>query len=494
MFMLKKINYIKLFLYLCIILYVVYRIFLLFVFNFQYTDHDQLSMWYATASFAHFDFWQPRWFGGNKNAMIESILAVPFYWIGVKLKYALPIVTCILSLIPFSFLILSCIRKKEYDKALTILVYLSFMGVNYDLLSSAPRSFVSGLALMSIAIYLLSVNKFLFISGLLIPIAIMSTATSLIIITFVSIIYFLSNIKNLKNLLKNLSNYKFFALGFIFGSLIYYYSSYFYEVICKECSASKLSLNWTFDIFLNNFPSFNESFKAFSVLPIGLITICFLGVMLILFLYKKSYFNFFSWLLVLVLSFSLYSFSKVSDYSHDSFYLPQFRLFMYVPILVAIAIYYTFSYKSKFFYYVILSIVFVFSLSFKLNKLSNINNDSYYMTICNVIPYKINDMEKNIQLIVNNEKNNGNSYIIFSDILDTGYVYLLNSLYYDSFFSHLRDYGFEIFSQQIRQKISNNDIKAISIYNHDMNREVVNFDNPDLKTWLKENSPYGCRL
>ncbi len=485
-----------------LIIYVFYRIVVLVCFNFEYTDHDQLTMWYATASFAHLDFWQPRWFGGNKNAMIESFLAVPLYLVGIKLKYALPIATFLFSITPFFLLVYNSYKNNEFKKAVIILVYLSFMGFNYDLLSSAPRSFVSGLALMSISLFLLFKRRYLFLSGFLIPIAAMATATSGIFIFFFALYFtakFVFSRDEYKNIFSdfirsNVSDLMFFVIGLIIGIFVYYYSAvYFFESVCKECSASDLYFNIYLSNFITNIQAFDESFKNFSIISSGFITVLiFLFAMVISYI-KKNYLSLFIWLMTAGFSFCLYAFSKVNDYSENSFYLPQFRLFMYVPILIALAFYLTYHEQTKNKTYVLLMSfsVFLISIFYKVYNLSSIKNNNFYSTVCNVVPYKIIDLEEKLSLIYAQEKNDNNHYVVFTNLLDTGYVYAINSLYYNSFFSHMLNNGFAIFSRQIKDQIRKKNVCSISVYGHDGERKFIKLRRCNLKRWLKNNSAFG---
>ena len=77
-------------------------------------DDDQALMWYGTVHFAHGHFPEPCFFGQNYGSMLESLLAVPLYYLKCPLNYALPLITLLLSLVPFAF----CFLMSSYDKSM----------------------------------------------------------------------------------------------------------------------------------------------------------------------------------------------------------------------------------------------------------------------------------------------------------------------------------------------------------------------------------------
>ena len=99
----------------------VYRGAILFKYSFYYVDDDQALMWYGTVSFAHFDFHEPCFFGQSYGSMIESLLAVPFYFLHIPLKVALPVSTLIFTTLPFLYLGIKSLENNRMVAAYIIL-------------------------------------------------------------------------------------------------------------------------------------------------------------------------------------------------------------------------------------------------------------------------------------------------------------------------------------------------------------------------------------
>ena len=73
------------------ILLVARFIYTLIYFNTIVTDNDQALFWYACDNFSNGLFYTPFIYGCNYGSMIESLLAVPLYKLGLPLFFALPI-------------------------------------------------------------------------------------------------------------------------------------------------------------------------------------------------------------------------------------------------------------------------------------------------------------------------------------------------------------------------------------------------------------------
>jgi hypothetical protein len=70
-------------------------------FGFLYTDIDQTVMWNGAMDYSMGIFREPFFYGQDYNFMLEALLAVPLIWVGVPVYKALPIVTAVLSVVPF---------------------------------------------------------------------------------------------------------------------------------------------------------------------------------------------------------------------------------------------------------------------------------------------------------------------------------------------------------------------------------------------------------
>ena len=100
----------------------VYRLLLIFSYSANYTDDDQALMWCGTVLAAHFDLKEPHFLGQAYGSMLESIAAVPFYWIGVPLNIALPLATSLIWGVPFLICAWISVRNGKTKEAVVIIL------------------------------------------------------------------------------------------------------------------------------------------------------------------------------------------------------------------------------------------------------------------------------------------------------------------------------------------------------------------------------------
>lgn len=148
----------------CILTIVAYKVSWLIRYGINYADDDQCLMWYGTAMFAHGKIPEPCFLGQSYGAMLESILAVPLYWLGIPLNVALPLVTAILSTLPIILMIIIC--KKELS---VVLITCSFLMMSYavDALLIVPRNLVGGICVTTLACLCMAETKNVWIRSML---------------------------------------------------------------------------------------------------------------------------------------------------------------------------------------------------------------------------------------------------------------------------------------------------------------------------------------
>lgn len=109
----------------------------------RYIDIDQTLMWYGTVCFANGNFPEPNFFGQSYGLMLESLTALPLFFAGVPLPYALPATVMLLTFAPFLYLSIKC--RKTHPLLAVILPALYFCTSNgVDLLFSVPRALAAG--------------------------------------------------------------------------------------------------------------------------------------------------------------------------------------------------------------------------------------------------------------------------------------------------------------------------------------------------------------
>ncbi len=91
----KWIYPITLFAFLCL------RAFAYSYFSGNYTDSDQCVMWQMADDFANFHFHTPFFYGQLYSSGLEAWFAAPFIWLGIPVYRAVPMVTAIMSTLPW---------------------------------------------------------------------------------------------------------------------------------------------------------------------------------------------------------------------------------------------------------------------------------------------------------------------------------------------------------------------------------------------------------
>ena len=124
----------------CLIIYD--KLLTLKAFSFVYTDIDQVLMWNGAVDYAKGIFHEPFFYGQTYNYMLEPFLAIPLLWLNTPVYKALPLVTSVLSLLPFGFLAIFLVKKKQLFWAQLCLVFQLFLPAEYNLLTTMPRGFI----------------------------------------------------------------------------------------------------------------------------------------------------------------------------------------------------------------------------------------------------------------------------------------------------------------------------------------------------------------
>lgn len=121
------------------------RCVLLAEFGFQYVGSDDLTFWQGATDYAQGVFHEPYFYGQNYNFMLEALVAVPLLWCGVPHHVALPVATSLLALFPFFFFALILYRNgRPMEAAFALLVPIA-LPVEYGMLTTVTRGFISGL-------------------------------------------------------------------------------------------------------------------------------------------------------------------------------------------------------------------------------------------------------------------------------------------------------------------------------------------------------------
>jgi len=133
------------------------RIFIFINYNSKIIDSDQPYMWIGASDFAKGHFYEPRYYAQDYNTFMEALFAVPFIWMKLPVYYAVPIATHLIFLFPFLFSAFCLFFHQKKTQAILVLAVILCLPLEYDVLTSLPRGFVTGLFFTSF--FVLSILK-----------------------------------------------------------------------------------------------------------------------------------------------------------------------------------------------------------------------------------------------------------------------------------------------------------------------------------------------
>jgi hypothetical protein len=310
------------------------RLFLFLTVNQDCIDNDQVVMWSGAKHFSQGLFYVPRYYGQDYNTMMEGLFAAPWIKLGVSVYYAVPIATHIIFLTPFLFTAFYLFKKQKKEQAILVLAILLCLPVGFDIMTSIPRGFVTGLFFTSLFVVSLLNPKnyrFILINTFLAYVGYLVSQNSVIVSAPFFIYLFLINYKDKKY-------YIFSAIGFMLALPIDYLLNHFYKVNPNYILYG-FTNDYSFDYFKEAILNLDKRFAhiGFFVEETSVIVLLtFIGIGILLF--KKNKKLLLSYLLFLVIILVSFSSSKVNDgivwpfYSYSRMYL-GFPIIMYLMIV-----------------------------------------------------------------------------------------------------------------------------------------------------------------
>lgn len=300
-------------------------------FNTVYIDSDQPMLWITAADYAKGQFHEPRFYGQAYNTAMESLLALPFMWLKIPVYEALPLATHFIVLFPLLFMGFYLYAKKRYWNATLVLALnLCFSG-SYDLLSSLPRGFVTGIFFAGFFLPgLLKPNKLslVFVNSSLAVLAYFINPNSLLV-TAPALFY---------QLLCNYRKAPYYPVA-LAGCLtyvpFYFIFDYFYS-LHPEYIVHRVDFETNLELFLDSFKSLDKRFAHVSLflqdncLPLLLLLLCI--TLYTWFTDKKIFGAFLVFLFVLLVSFSNL---RTTDGSNWIFF-SQSRMYLGIPMSLSL--------------------------------------------------------------------------------------------------------------------------------------------------------------
>lgn len=321
--------------WLIFLLLIIDRVWVLHVFGFRFTSNDDIIFWQGAKDYANGIFHEPFMYGQNYNFMLESVFAAPFIRFGAAPNFVFPIVTSFLSLLPFFAFGFSSLRNGNLPAACLFLAFPLLLPVQYELLTTISRGFVTGIFFFAFYPRISRVEKnwlrYLLVGAIFGASLIVNPNTLPLILLFFFLIF-----------LREFRFWRTFVFGLI-GALpfliVYYFARHFYivhpEFLIHEISDWMLAFHW--DLVWEAFGQLDRHFAYLCPLwwPNGSIALLLLLagiVVLFRFKYPKEAIAF-SVALLLIL-FSL-AFAKVHD-GKDSVFFAYSRMFLALPLILCV--------------------------------------------------------------------------------------------------------------------------------------------------------------
>ncbi len=320
------------------------RLVQLFAYNFRYTGNDDVVFWQGALHYSSGYFPEPYMFGQNYNYMLESILAAPLVSIGVPYYISFPIVTSLLALFPFIFIGLVLFKYKKYYASFAFISILLFMPIEYGILTSVTRGFVTGIFFLFLMAYPLifptKFSSFLFFS----------VAAGLGFILNPNSI-FVSLPIGIHLLILNYKKISFYLVTSIILSTCYaleYYSKQFYSNHSEYLVHQMWEFKWSFEKLISSFGQLDKLFWGLTPFFWFLRWLSFLIIATIsVVLFKKNKAYSISLALTLLFIIATFGLNKIHD-SMDTIFLSSSRMFLSLPLLLAVSIFWLLEcYPSK---------------------------------------------------------------------------------------------------------------------------------------------------
>jgi hypothetical protein len=175
------------------------RAMMFFEINLGPVDSDQPFMWIGASDYAKGKFHEPRFYGQDYNTFMEGLFAVPMIWCNVPEYVAVPLASQLIWLFPVLFTTIYLFRQGKKASAIAALAFFLLLPVEYDMMSSVPRGFMTGLFFCSF--YVLSLfnpasKKYLVLNTLMAVLGFFVNPNSIIVSGPVLFYVFLHNYRD----------------------------------------------------------------------------------------------------------------------------------------------------------------------------------------------------------------------------------------------------------------------------------------------------------
>ena len=307
-----------------IILCVLYRGYIVIHYGSRFVDDDQALMWNGAAAFAHFMFPEPCFWGQSYGSMFESLVAAPLLWARVPVHWAMPIATTVVGFVPYLFISLLLYKKDRRPYAFLVLFLFLLMGWKWDILTSIPRSFISGMPFATLGAVLLNdcrSNAGAFAGALLISLGIIQTTTALLV-AGMGVLFYLWNIR------ENYSSIPAVFSGAGVGVLAFLFTKNFYVINADFSLFPAPKVDLSLSVLFTNLKNLSKICSDFIFIETGTVIIIVFLACILAVVYDKRWLTLVMLIADVLGMVGLFSLSKTLDYSENSVLYAQTRMFL----------------------------------------------------------------------------------------------------------------------------------------------------------------------
>ncbi len=296
--------------------------------------------WNCAYDYSQGVFHEPFFYGQAYNYMIEAFLAVPLLWSNVPIHIALPIVTSLISLLPFVVLAIIFFRRDYIFWSCLTLAIPVLLPLEYNLLTSMSRGFIQAhLFVPFLFIPLFAPEKkrnvtILFVASSL---SFFMNQSSVLIILPIALFVFSYHFKSVSFYLKSLIVIPFYIVD--------YFAKDYYrlhpERVLHEMVGVELNKETFYaslknaDLFENTFPFFSNWGIIYPFIFILLLVFCIIKRK------KKEFLFVFSLLVLLIFTLAV---PKIQEFIPDTgVFFTSSRLYLFLPILLVLVLFLVFK-------------------------------------------------------------------------------------------------------------------------------------------------------
>lgn len=303
------------------------RINTFFRFSTLYTDSDQTVLWQVSKDLMNGIFHGPCFYGQSYNPIIEPLFSLPFLLLGMEYSAALPLTTILMSTFPFVLLSTYLFRKYDPLVGTIPLIILLLLSVEFGMLTSIPRGFVTGLFFALPGFLFMAFHNTLFsrfIGGLLFGVGVYANPNCILLLPL--LLSFTTSL--LKTFIPSI-------IGFGVGALLIIINAWYYNLNPDLVIHGSPSLKTSLSSFLKIIGRMDNYFDFVSPIfwRVGwlfLTLFIIVGIRTWRYGFKKDSKTIFTSLIIIIASFF---FSKVSDGTNSVFFSGA-RMYLAYPFII----------------------------------------------------------------------------------------------------------------------------------------------------------------